>query len=326
MLFDAIGLTLAALFIGLGAWRGALAGFLRLATLLCAYLGGYVAATTFGRVVALLTGMPRLAASAALGAAVFTLVYLVGGIVSTFLIRAERERRADAPRGTYDRVGGACFGVVQACVALLLLAVLGSVLDAAYRAGLPQGMDQSHSFLVASTRRVVASGVETALGDSPGARLAVRLVADPGQALASVQQLLAGPRFAELQFDTVFWEWVAEGQVDRALTRDSFSSLMRDDATRAGLADLGLVPEAARKDPQAFRASMRETLAGAAPRIRAIRSDPAIPQLAQDPEVQRAIQSGNHAALLANPQVRALINRVLRDLDSEPASAAAPNA
>jgi len=326
VLFDAIGLALAAVFVGLGAWRGAFAGFLRLFTVVLAYLAGYLVAATFGRVLALLTGMPRLAASVALGAAAFTLVYLVGGIVSSLLIRAERERRDEGPRGTYDRVGGACFGMVQGCVALLLLAVLGSVLDAAYRAGLPQGMDQSQSFLVASTRRVVASGVETALGDSPGAKLAVKLIADPGQALSSAQGILAGPRFAELQSDTLFWDWVAEGQVDRALTRDSFSALMRDDPTRAGLADLGLVPEAARKDPEAFRAAMRETLETAGPRIRAIRNDPAIAQLADDPEVRRAIQAGDHAALLANPRVRALINRVMHDFDTEPPPAAGSGA
>jgi hypothetical protein len=193
------------------------------------------------------------------------------------------------------------------------------VLDAAYRAGLPQGMDQSHSFLVASTRSVVASGVESALGDSPGAKLAVKLVADPGQALTSAQKLLAGPHFAALQADSEFWELVAEGQVDRALVRDSFSSLMRDDATRAGMADLGLVPEAARKDTAAFRAALRATLESAAPRIRAIRSDPSIAQLASDPEVKRAVEAGDHAALLANPRVRALISRVLRDFDTEPA-------
>jgi len=321
VLFDAIGLGLAVLFIALGAWRGTFAGFLRLFTLVAGYLAGWFAATKLARVAALLTGTPRLAAAVVLGVAAFAFVYLVCAVISTLLIRNERERRDDAPRGTYDRIGGAVFGVVQACVALLLLAVLGSVLDAAYRAGLPQGVDQSHSFLVGSTRRVVAAGMETALGDSPGAQLAVRLMSDPGHALSSVQQLLAGPRFAELQADSVFWEQVADGQVDRALTRPSFGGLMNDDATRAGLADLGLVPEAARKDPTAFRLALRDTLDRAGPRIRAIRNDPQIAELASDPEVQRAVDSGNHAALFAHPRVRALIVRVLRDLDQEPPAA-----
>lgn len=315
MLFDAIALGLAVLFIGLGAFRGTLAGFLRVATLASAYVSGYLAATRLGAVAALLAGSSRLGASVILGSGAFLAVYLVGSIVSALLIRAERERRADEPRGAYDRFGGACFGALQAGLALLLLAVLGSVLDAAYRAGLPQGMDQSGSFLIGSTRRVVASGIGAALGDGPGAKLAVKLVADPGQALQSAQQLLAGPRFAKLQEDSLFWKMLADGDLDAALARTSFFQLMHDEETRAKLADLGVVPEEARGDPQAFRASLRASLASAAPRIRAIRDDPALAELASDPEIQRAVASGNGVALLAHPQLRALIDRVLRDYE-----------
>ncbi len=315
MLFDAIALGLAVLFTGLGALRGTLAGFLRVATLASAYVSGYLAATRLSAVAALLAGSSRLGAAVILGSGAFLAVYLAGSIVSALLIRAERERRADQPRGPYDRFGGACFGALQAGLALLLLAVFGSVLDAAYRAGLPQGMDQSGSFLIGSTRRVVASGIGAALGDGPGAKLAVKLVADPGQALQSAQQLLAGPRFAKLQEDSLFWKMLADGDVDGALARTSFFQLMHDEETRAKLADLGLVPEEARGDPQAFRASLRASLAGAAPRIRAIRDDPGLAELASDPDIQRAVESGNGVALLAHPQLRALIDRVLRDYE-----------
>ena len=318
MLFDAIGLCLAALFIGLGAWRGSFAGFLRLATVVCAYLAGYFAATTFGHVLALLAGMPRIVASVLLGSGAFTLVYLACSIGSSLLIRHERERRDDVPRGSYDRLGGACFGVIQAAVALLLLAVLGSVLDAAYRAGLPQGVDQSGSYLIAATRKVAATGVGAALGDGPGAQLAVKLVADPGKALVSLQQLLASPRFAKLQQDALFWDMACNGeaQIDAALNRRSFLELMYDDAMRGQLADLGLVPEAARNDPQAFREYMRSSLAQIGPRIRVIRGDPALAQLAQDPDVKNAIEAGDGVALLSHPDFRALVNRVIRDYES----------
>lgn len=322
MLFDGIALALAAIFIALGAFRGTLTGFLRVATLACAYLAGYLAATHLAKVAALLAGTSKLAAALMLGTAAFALVYLMGAVLSAVLIRIEHDRRADRPRSGYDRAGGACFGVLQAGLALLLLAVLGSVLDAAYRMGLPQGMDQSGSFLVGNTRRVVATGIGAALGDGPGAKLAVKLVGDPGRALQSAQQLLAGPRFAALQEDPLFWDLLSRGQVDAALARTSFFQLMHDDATRATLADLGLVPEAARGDPQAFRASMRASLTAAAPRIRAIRDDPAIAQLAADPQVQEALANGNSMTLLAHPQMRELIDRALRDY--EDAGPAAP--
>jgi len=318
VLFDAIGLFLALVFIALGAYRGTLAGFLRVATVVAAYLSAFLLATHFSKLLALLTGMSRLGSAVLIGSGVFFAVYVVGAVISALLIRSERERRSEAPRGTYDRLGGAFFGLVQAGVALLLLAVMGSVLDAAYRAGLPQGMDQSHSFLVGSTRQIVAAGVGRALGDSPGSKLAQSLISDPGHALSSAQQLLSGPRFAALQSDHLFWELVGDGQIDRAMTRDSFAALLRDDATRGGLADLGVVPEEARSDPQAFRASMRQTLETVAPRIRAIRDDPEIAQIAADPEVQSAIEAGNSTTLLAKPQVRALIDRLVRDFERDP--------
>jgi Colicin V production protein len=307
VLFDAIALGLAVLFIALGAFRGTLAGFLRVATLTGAYVSGVLAATKLCKVAALLAGSSRLTAAVVLGTGAFLAVYLVGSIISALLIRAERERREDEPRGPYDRFGGACFGALQAGLALLLLAVLGSVLDAAYRAGLPQGMDQSGSYLIGSTRQVVATGIGAALGDGPGAKLAVKLVADP--------------RFAKLQEDSLFWQLLADGDLDTALARTSFFQLMHDEDTRARMADLGLVPEAARSDPQAFRASLRVSLAGAAPRIRAIRDDPALAELAADPEIQSAVESGDSVALLAHPQMRALIDRVLRDYErSAPAA------
>jgi uncharacterized membrane protein required for colicin V production len=315
VVFDAVGLAILISFVALGAFRGTFAGFLRVATVAAAYASGFLAATRLGKVAALLSGSSRLIAAMLVGAAVFAFVYLAGSVVSALLIRWERERRADHPRGAFDRFGGACFGGLQAALALLLLAVLGSVLDAAYRAGLPQGIDASHSLLVGSTRVVVASGLGRVLGDGPGSQLAVKLVANPGDALSSLRQLLASPPFARLQKDGDFWELLGTGEVDGALARTSFFQLMHDDATRAQLADLGLVPEAARADPNAFRAALRDTLGAAAPRIQAIRSDPEVAQLASDPQVRSALDGGNGIALLAHPGFRTLVDRVMRDYE-----------
>jgi uncharacterized membrane protein required for colicin V production len=320
VLFDLLAIAILGVFVALGAFRGTLAGFLRLATLGLAYVCAFLAATHFARAVAVLSGFSHLGAAALLGSCVFFFVYLVASIGSALLIHAERDRRADAPRGAYDRFGGACFGALQAGLAILLLAVLGSVLDAAYRAGLPQGVDQSGSYLIANTRKVVATGVGAALGDGPGARLAVQMVADPAKMLLSAQEVLGSPRFLALQQDPIFWDMACSGelQIDAALNRRSFLELMYDDEMRAQLADLGLVPEEARGDPQVFRASLRTSLAQAGPRIRAIRSDPALAELAQDPDVQRALQSGDGMSLLAHPEFRKLINRAIKDYEQAP--------
>jgi uncharacterized membrane protein required for colicin V production len=315
VVFDVVGLVLFVVFVALGALRGTWAGALRVLTVAIAYATGFLAATKLAKAASVLAGTSRLMSACALGTAAFLFVYLAGTVVSALLIRMERERRADQPRGGLDRFGGACFGALQAGLMLLLLAVLGSVLDAAYRAGLPQGVDAGHSVLIASTRRVVASGLGTVLGDGPGSQLAVKLVSDPGDALHSLKQLLASPPFAKLQQDSEFWELLADGQLDPALSRASFFQLMHDDATRAQLADLGLVPPAARSDPNAFRAALRESLGAAAPRLRAIRSDPEVTELAADPEVQGALEGGDGIALLAQPQFRALVDRVLHDYE-----------
>jgi uncharacterized membrane protein required for colicin V production len=319
VLFDLIAVGLLLLLVAMGALRGTLAGFLRVANLACAYFAGFFAATHLGKVAALLLGRSRLMTSALVGAGAFLAVYLVGSIIAWLLIRRERSRREDQPRSAYDRLGGACFGALQASLAILLLAVLGSFVDAAYRAGLPQGSDQSGSFLVAHTRTLVSEGLEGALGDSPGAKFTVKLVADPGSAVLSAQGLLSSDRFASLQHDSLFWDYVTAGDVDSALEQPSFMAIMNDDALRGKLVDLGFVDESARQSPSAFRSALRASLLQAAPRLRAIREDPGIGELAAKPAIQKALESGDTVALLAQPEFRALVDRVLRDYEREPA-------
>ena len=61
---------------------------------------------------------------------------------------------------------------------------------------------------------------------------------------------------------------------------------------------------------------MRTSLAQVGPRIHAIRNDPALAELAQDPEVQNALKSGDGVSLLlAHPEFRRLVDRALRDYE-----------
>ena len=139
MLFDALALGMLVIFVALGAHRGTLAGFLRVATLFCAYAAGLFAAAKFAHLISILSGNSRLLSGAMAGTGLFLVVYVALSIVSAVLIHRERAGRDDEPRSGYDRAGGAFFGAGQAVLALLLLGVLGSFLDAAYAAGLPQG-------------------------------------------------------------------------------------------------------------------------------------------------------------------------------------------
>jgi uncharacterized membrane protein required for colicin V production len=316
MLFDVLALGILAIFVALGAYRGALAGFLRVATLFSAYAAGLVVATKFAALIALFSGTSRLTAGALAGTASFALVYIVGSIASTLMIRGERARRDDVPRSAFDRFGGAFFGAGQATLTLLLLGVLGSFLDAAHTAGLPQGSaTASDSYLVGSTRRVVSAGVTAAVGKGPGGGLAAKLVSNPGSAVVSTQQLLSHPRVTALQEDALFWQYLSTGEVDLALGRSSFSAISFDADLRARLADLGVVGEDARNDADAFREQVRATVLDVAPRIQAIRNDPALAELAAKPEIQSAVKNGNTFALLAHPDFRRLVDRALRDYE-----------
>lgn len=316
MLFDLIALAVLAVFIALGAMRGTLAGFLRVATLASAYVAGIFGARTLGTLVAVVTGSSRLIATALAGAGCFMAVYVLLSIASAIVIHFEKQRRDDVPRGGLDRTGGAVLGALQACLALLLLGILGSFLDAAYKAGLPQGSAAAEgSFLVGSAQKVVAAGIDAAMGGTPGGKLAVRLASDPGAALTSTQKLLAHPRVAKLFEDALFWQYLSTGEIEPALGRGTFFAVIHDDGLRAELADLGVVDDEARDSPDAFRAQMSATFAKLAPRLRALRQDPALAALAAKPEIQRAIERGDSMALLAHPDFRRLIDRALKDFE-----------
>jgi uncharacterized membrane protein required for colicin V production len=319
MLFDLLALGILAVFVALGAYRGALAGFLRVATLFCAYAAGLFVAAKLASLIALFTGASRLACGALAGTGAFLLVYAIGSVSSAILIRRERTQRDDLPRSGFDRLGGAFFGAGQAALALLLLGVLGSFLDAAHTAGVPQASASAgDSYLVGSARAVVAAGVSAAVGDGPGGGFAVKLASNPGSAVVSTRALLSHPRVTALQEDGLFWQYLSTGEVDLALKRPSFGAIGYDADLRAKLADLGLVSEAARGDVEAFRAQVRATLLEVAPRIQAIRNDPALAELAAKPEIQAAMQNGNTFALLAHPDFRRLVDRALRDYEKKP--------
>jgi hypothetical protein len=320
MLFDLLALVVLSICVALGAYRGTLAGFLRVATLFAAYAAGIVVAAKFATLIALLAGISRLMAGALAGAGAFLAVYIVASIVSALLIHRERSRRDGEPRSGFDRLGGAFFGAGQAALALLLLGVLGGFLDASYAAGLPQGSAAAAgSYLVGGTRRIVAAGVGASMEAGPGRTLAVKLASNPGSAVVSTQKLLANPHVANLQEDALFWQYASTGEVDRALARPAFAAISYDEALRAQLADLGVVDEAARGDADAFTAQLRATLTRIAPRLQAIRNDPALAELAAKPEIQAAIRNGHSFALLSHPDFRRLVDRALQDYENTPA-------
>jgi len=109
--------------------------------------------------------------------------------------------------------------------------------------------------------------------------------------------------------------------MDQALNRASFLSIAHDSALRAELVSLGMVDEASRDDPRAFREAVRDVLEQIAPHIQGLRDDPEFQQLSRDPQVQAAVASGNPLELLTLPQFRSLVRRILELSDAPPRAA-----
>ncbi len=313
MWLDAAALLILGVFIGMGALRGALASALGLVTLAAGDGAAVIAGPRLGPVVAERLDLAQMVGLAVAGMAAFLAVFVVMGIASWFLNRWARERAAFG-RSARDRFLGGAFGAVRGALVVMLLSWLALWVDALRVTGTVADLpDLGPSRAAAVTSDLVESGVQAAVGDAPSGRLMARLASRPGAALGEVQALLDSPELAAQRSDAMFWTYVESGAVDAAMNRASFVRITRDASLRMRLAELGLIGEDAANDPRAFRDVSRQVLAEVGPRLRRVKNDPALQQLAEDPEIQAAIQSGDTVALMTHPRFRQLVSRVLED-------------
>lgn len=306
-----VGLGLLIVFGVLGAVRGALAGALRIGSLLAAYASAFLAASALASAVASMTGLNPFLGGVVAGTVSFVGVYTIASVSASILLRRARKRRGDDPRSPLDRAGGALIGLAQGGVVLILLGWVVACIHGIRLGQDPEAEVTEKPLVSRLSQHVVESSARAVLGDDPGAALAVQLIADPAGTANDMQSMLDHPRFADLQEDGMFWQYLSTGAIDSALNRSSFLRVAHDDALRARAVDLGLVPEAARDNPSEFRSSARVAFEQVAPRLSGLRDDPAIQRLAEDPEVQQALADGNAVAMLAHPEFRALLERVM---------------
>jgi uncharacterized membrane protein required for colicin V production len=310
---DLAGVGLLGVFVGIGAMRGFVAGLLGVLALIAAYALAYLAATSLGDPLAASLGIEPLLGGALAGSVAFVLAYLLLSIVSGIWLRRRRRRSKGISPG--DRMGGALLGGAQgALVAVLVYWLFGQ----AQASGL-FGERQQPSVLVQASQSVIQTGAEVALGGQDGNPLAARVLADPVGTANQVQAVLETPAMSELQGDELFWQYVSSGAIDAALNQASFMRAANDAELRKRIVDLGVMPEEARSDPRVFREASRDALEQVAPRLQAIRDDPALPALAADPEVRRALETGDVLSLASHPGIRELVSRALA---AEPASPA----
>lgn len=98
------------------------------------------------------------------------------------------------------------------------------------------------------------------------------------------------------------------------MNRQVIRSIVDDKELRGRFADLGLVPEEARADSGAFRDTMADVLARVGPSVKRLQEDPALEELARDPEIVALIENGDTFALLRQPRIQKLVDQVTAEL------------
>jgi uncharacterized membrane protein required for colicin V production len=315
---DLLALGVLAVFVLLGAWRGALATALGIAGLVFGYAAAIFVGPIWGPALANALGAPPFLAIPIGGAAAFAAVVALLAVASRVAAAAEKARRGAAPRGAGDRALGAAFGALRGGFVVLLLGWMGLWLEAlqgfqagAHASDAAGGAAAPGSRVSALAQDAVERGASAFLGtDEAEGRVAARVLARPAETFAGLQGLLESPRIATLRDDTAFWDALEAGDVNAALARGSFRSLAYDAGLRRDLAALGLVDAASAGDPKRAEQELRDVLLRVAPRLEGLRSDPELLALLQDAQVRAALERGEHWSLLQHPGFQRLVTRI----------------
>jgi len=307
------GLILVSMF-ALGAWRGAVVSGAGLFGLIGGYVGGILAATHGADWVSGTLVVSPLVAPAIAGTIGFVVVWIIVSALAEIAVAWDKERIEVVGRGILDRGLGGFFGLARGALIVVLLAILASWVDAARDLGTISGFaampDAEESTLTRATGNLVEAAVSTALADAgPAGEMAARLTAHPGKSLESVQLILEDERLTEMFQDRLFWSLISNDSIDYAMNRGAVRSIVHDPEMRGRFADVGLVSEEARDDPDVFRAAFAEVLAEVGPRIESLRDDPEVQALASDPEIMSMVEAGNTLGLMNHPKIRRIVSR-----------------
>lgn len=313
MWLDLIGLAFLTAFMLMGLLRGTLASFLRIVSLIIAYAVALWAAPQLGPIVGDRMALPTFLAMPIAGALAFAGTYTVLSVLSKLVQMWEKHRRDGEDRTTADRIGGAILGGFQGAFLMLLLGWLGLFIQAGRSTGTLESLpDPTGSALTKVSQTVIEVGAAAVVDEKDaGARMTAKMVSRPTETYQNAQRVLSNPRIQALQNDQLFWSYVENGAVDTALNQGSFLGIAYDDTLRGELAELGIIGAHAATDPRLFRNEVHGVLTEVGPRMRNLRSDPAVQALLQNPQVMAAIQAGDYVALMQNPEFRQVISRVL---------------
>jgi len=311
MLLDVLALGVLIYFVVAGILGGALVSFLRIFSL----VGAYVAAFTLGPILAPLLELSfQLSRLSALVTAGTVLFFAVFAICNTCMWLAKRaQKREDAPkRSRLDRALGGGIGAIQGAVFALLIGVLANFVEVGQQKGALEGFPAGGKTVGAATAVVLENTADVVFDeDAHAARVAFKLAARPAAAVEGFEQIVQSPVMKELQGDTLFWSYLEHGSIDQALNQRTFLQVTYNEELRTRMAELGMISSRCAQDPKQFRAEARSLFEELSPRIRVIRQDPVIAEMAQDPDVVEAIRTGNSLALLSDPRFQEVASRVL---------------
>jgi hypothetical protein len=301
-----LGVLLA--FAGTGALRGSSEAGVRLIGLPLSYGAAVLAGRLGGAPLAHALGSGGWMGAVVAG----SLGFVAAQAICEIYARLARRRSREQGIPSSSRLLGSAFGALHGVLVVLPLVWLASFVEGARASGVrPDLPDLSGSHAASLVARAVALGTRPlAASEDRSARVTARMIGEPADSLGALHALVSDPRLRVLQSDQAFWGDLERGEVERALARPTYTELADDPQLRQQLAALGLIAEASGTDPERFRADMRALFTELAPRLRALREDPAFQEILADQSLRESVQAGNTLRVLLDPRVRALVGRV----------------
>jgi len=323
MWYDLIAIAILVIFITWGASKGALWTALRLGVLLGAYAAGIFGAHLFSPFVTERYPELELLALPLGGSIAFLLALCVLGISAALISKRADLNRPQESRTKSDRLGGALVGGIRGGLIVLLIGILGNYLDQAQHAGLVSELPSlEHSFVAMGSGTLAERGLEQVLDKKdPASRLTAQLAVHPAETAEKIQTIMEHPRVVRLREDATFWSRARNGDIRGAMNQLAFRRLAYDSEFRNQLADLKLIDAQTAEDPELFKEKIAETYTQVAPRIEALKKDPAVQKLMHDEEILELARKGSITELLTHPDFIRAVQAVMNQLPADAGTA-----
>jgi len=307
--------TLFALFTLIYAWRGYRQGvWLALARIIALIVGYGVAYFFADDAAAWVQQNTRVQGMAAWLVCAIGLFLVVSTLVGALLSWLQRRQNRYGVRPLWSSVLGALTGgFIGAVMGLAAVYAVGFVRDT-----LPADVPGSRTAAdepaaIETVARDLAARALTWIGDAPAdapeAKLSAALVREPQTVVRNAQELARSDEVASLVNDPAARDVLTGGDVDAITALPAFKRLLDNPNLQALLATAGIEQD---------DAAIEQSLSGLLTRFAVLQTDAKVQALLNDPELQAQAQSGNPAALLNDPRVMELVQRVLNNNELNP--------